>query len=46
MESSYWIVAAIAAVLIVPPTVVSINEVRMRRRHKANAGRRKQKMRL
>ena len=46
MESSYWIVAAIAAVLIVPPAVVSINEVRMRRRHKANAGRRKQKMRL
>lgn len=46
MESSYWLAAAIAAVLIVPPTVVALNDIRLRRRHRAMAGRRKQKMRL
>jgi hypothetical protein len=45
-EQAVWVVAAAAAIFVVPPVVYSINEHRLRRRHRALAGRRKVKMRL
>ena len=45
-EPIFWLVAAVAAILVLPPIVVSVNERRLRRRHRALAGRRKQKLRL
>ena len=45
-EPLFLVVGAIAAVLAVPPIVVSVNERRLRRRHRALAGRRKNKLRL
>ena len=45
-EMLFWIVAAVLAVLVVPAVAVSFNDVRLRRRHRALAGRRKVKMRL
>ena len=45
-EPIFLLVSAMAAILVVPPLVVSMNERRLRRRHRALAGRRKQKLRL
>lgn len=45
-EYVVWIVAATAAVLVVPPVIYGINERRVRRRERALAVRRKVKMRL
>ena len=45
-EQAVWVIAAAAAIFVVPPLVYSINERRLRRRHKALAGRRKVKLRL
>jgi hypothetical protein len=45
-EQTVWVIAAAAAIFVVPPVVYSINEHRLRRRHRALAGRRKVKMRL
>ena len=45
-EPFFWLVAALVAILVLPPVAVSVNERRMRRRHRLLAGRRKQKLRL
>ena len=45
-EPMFLLVSALVAILVLPPVVVSLNERRMRRRHRALAGRRKEKLRL
>lgn len=45
-EPIFLLLSALVAILVLPPVVVSLNEHRLRRRHRALAGRRKQKLRL
>ena len=45
-EPIFLLLTGLVAILVVPPVAVSLNERRMRRRHRLLAGRRKQKLRL
>jgi formate hydrogenlyase subunit 3/multisubunit Na+/H+ antiporter MnhD subunit len=46
MDQVSWIVAVIAAIIVVPAAVVGVADWRRHRRQRALAGRRKQKYRL
>lgn len=45
-ENIYWIAAGVVAIVILPPLIFGIKELRTRRRERALGMRRKQKHRL